>query len=121
MVDQALAHVRDRLEPAVRVRREAGHDLAVVHPPPVDALEVLADLPAGERRRRAELGVAGRIAVEVVDAEQERVDGRPLEPERHGLEHDVRHRARLRTSGDHVMPAAVRSRRYASLDVDDPG
>ena len=77
VVDQALADVGDGLEAAVRVGWEAGHDLAVVHPPAVDALEVLTELAAGERRRRAELGVARGVAVEVVDAEQERVDRLP--------------------------------------------
>ena len=70
--------IGDRLEPAVRVLREAGHDLAVVHVPAVDAGEVLADLAPVERRRRAELVVARRVGVVVVDAEQEGVDRRPL-------------------------------------------
>ena len=36
VVDEALAHVGDGLEAAVRVVREAGHVAPVVHPPAVD-------------------------------------------------------------------------------------
>ena len=51
VVDQALAHERDGLEAAMRVMREARAPSAVVHPPAVDAGEVVADLAAFERRR----------------------------------------------------------------------
>ena len=50
---QAAAHDGDGLEAAVRVLREAGHDLAVVHAPAVLALEVLAQVAPGQRRGRA--------------------------------------------------------------------
>ncbi len=75
-----------------------GHDLAVVHPPAVDAGEVLPEIASFERGGRAELVVAGRVGVEVVDAEQEGIDGRPLEVERHALEHGIGHPTRLRTA-----------------------
>jgi hypothetical protein len=68
---------------------EARHHVAVVHAPAVDALEVGADLPAGERGRGAEVLVALGVGVVVVHAEQERVDGRPLEAERHRLQHRI--------------------------------
>ena len=53
VVDQAAAHVGDGLEPAVRMLREPGHLEPVVHPPPVDAGEVGAELAPRQRRRRA--------------------------------------------------------------------
>ena len=65
---------------------------AVVHPPPVDPGEVHADVASGQRRRRAHVLVAGGIRVEVVHAEQERVDRRPLEAERHRLQNRISHR-----------------------------
>ena len=114
VVDQALPHVGDRLEAAVRVGREAGHDLAVVHAPAVDALEVLTELAAGERRRRAELGVARRVAIDVVHAEQERVGRRPLEPERHGLQHS----AHERQAKADVRDGSARTERTGRFDVD---
>ena len=52
----AVAHVRDGLEAAVRMLREAGHHVAVVHAPAVDAREVGTDArgrPAGHRARSA--------------------------------------------------------------------
>ena len=48
VVDEAAAHEGDGLEAAVRVLREAGHDLAVVHAPAVVAGEVHAEVAAGE-------------------------------------------------------------------------
>ena len=93
VVDEALAHVGDGLEAAVRVVGEPGHVTAVVHPPAVEALEVLAELAPLERHRRPRHLVARRVGVVVVHAEQERIDGRPLEPQRHRLEHRVSHAA----------------------------
>ena len=52
---------------------KAGHDVAVVHPPAVLALEVLADVPSAERGGRTEIVVAGRIVIDVMDAEEKRV------------------------------------------------
>ena len=91
VVDEATAHVRDRLEAAMGMAREPGHAPAVVHPPPVDAGEVLPELAPGEARPWSALAVAARVGVVVVDAEQERVDRRPLEPERDRLDHGVGH------------------------------
>ena len=48
VVDQATAHVGDRLEAAVGMAGEPGHVPTVVHPPAVDAGEVLAELAPGE-------------------------------------------------------------------------
>ena len=91
VVDQPPSHERDGLEAPVRVLREARDVLAVVHPPAVDPLEVLAHLPAVERRVGAQHLVAGGVRVVVVHAEQERIDRGPLEPDRNGLEDGARH------------------------------
>ena len=76
-----------------------GHDAAVVHAPAVGAGEVHADVARRERGRRAHVLVRLGIEVEVVHAEQERIDGRPLEAERDGLQHGIGHGSRLRRSG----------------------
>ncbi|MEZ4369102.1 MAG: hypothetical protein R2939_22885 [Kofleriaceae bacterium] len=89
VIDEAAPHQRHRLEAAVRVLRKPGHHLAVVHAPAVLAGEVLAEVTTGQRRRRPHRVVADRISVVVVNAEQERVDGRPLEAQRRGLADDV--------------------------------
>ena len=59
-----------------------GTVVAVVHAPAVLAAEVLADVAAGQRGVRAHAGVALRVGVVVMDAEQERVDRLPGEAER---------------------------------------
>ena len=82
MIDEPAAHDGDGLEAAVRVLREAGHHVAVVHAPAVPALEVLPDGAPGQRRSGAELVVAGRVGIVVVGAEQEGIHHRPLEAER---------------------------------------
>ena len=73
------------LEAAVGVAREARHHVAVVHPPAVLALEVHADLAAGERRGRPHGLVAGGVEVEVVDTEEEGVERLPGEAQREDL------------------------------------
>src|SRR5688572_9715344 len=73
MIDVARAHDRHGFKSAVRMLGKAGHDVAVVHPPAVLALEVLADLPSTERGGRTEPVVAGGIVIDVMDAEEERV------------------------------------------------
>ena len=75
---------------------EARDGAAVVHAPAVGAREVHADVAGLERRGRAHVLVGLGVAVEVVHAEQERVDRRPLEAERDGLQHGVGHEGRLR-------------------------
>src|SRR5688572_1156322 len=82
MVDVALADDGDRLEAAVRMLREARDDIAVIHPPAVLAFEVLPDIAAAERRLRTELVIAGRIEINVMDAEQKRVVRLPALAER---------------------------------------
>ena len=78
----APPHDGDGLEAPVRVRRKAGHGLAVVHAPAVGAGKVLAQLPAGQRCIRAEPAIAARVGIVVVDAEQEGVDGGPRKAQR---------------------------------------
>ena len=53
VVDEALAHEGDRLEATMRVLREPGNDVTVVHPPAVGTGEVHAEVARLERRRRA--------------------------------------------------------------------
>ena len=53
----------------------------------------------GERRVGTELVVAGGIVVDVMHAEQERVDRRPLEAERSDFEDGIIHAARLGPQG----------------------
>ena len=77
VVDAAFAHDGHGLEAAVRVLREARHGHAVVHVPAVAVGEVLAHLPAGQRGLGPEVGRAFGVGVVVVDAKQERVEGRP--------------------------------------------
>src|SRR5690606_1703032 len=91
VVGEAAAHDRDRLETAMRMAREARHDLPVVHPPAVAALEVLAEMTPLERCRRAEALVAGRGEIVVIGAEQKRVDARPRKPEASGTQDHVAH------------------------------
>src|SRR3954451_20702133 len=75
--------------------REAGHDLAVVHRPAVDAVEVLSEPATGQRRGRTHRRIPGRISIEVVHTEEEGISGLPLEPERERLQHCA-HGSRLR-------------------------
>ena len=91
MVDETLAHDRDRLESAMRVGGKARHRLAVVHAPAIRATEVLADRAAGERGVRTKTSVAARIGVIVVDAEQERIGGLPRETQRADTDHGSGH------------------------------
>jgi hypothetical protein len=95
VVDQPAADVGDGLEAAVRVTGEARHLLPVVHPPAVDPGEVLPDLTAVERRDGTLDLVALAVVVDMVHAEQERVDRRPLEAERERLHDGLRHAVRL--------------------------
>ena len=77
VIDVAPADDRHRLESAVRVLREAGHDVTVIHPPAVDAGKVLSDVMPGQRRGGTKLIVALRVVIDVMNAEQEGVDGLP--------------------------------------------
>jgi len=90
VIDEASAGDRDRLEATVWVAREPRHHVAVVHVPAVLVGEVLPDVAPDERRTRPELGVACRVVVLVVDAEQEGVERFPGGcAELHQLEHDT--------------------------------
>jgi hypothetical protein len=93
VVHEPTTHERDGLEAAVWVLREAGDRAPVVHPPAVDAREVHPEVAAVERRARPGHGVARRVDVEVVHAEQERVDGLPWRAEPDRLEECGAHRA----------------------------
>ena len=86
MIDVAAANDRHGLETAVRMLREAGHDITVIHAPAVDALEVLTDVVPGQRRRRTELIIALRVVIDVMDAKQERIDCLPAMTERADIE-----------------------------------
>ena len=92
VVDVSVTDERDGLEPSMGVLREARHGAAVVHLPATGAGEVHAEIPRGERGRRAHVLVGLGIPVEVVNAEQERVDGRPRESEGDDLTDRIAHR-----------------------------
>ena len=76
MVDQSLAYDGDGFEAAVRVLREARHGRVVVHAPAPPAGKVLPQVAIGQASAGPQPVVAARVGVVVVDAEQERVDGR---------------------------------------------
>ena len=116
MIDEAVAHDGDRLEAAVRMAGKAGHGAAVIHAPAVFALEVLAEVAPGQRRGGAETIVAGRVAIVVVDAEEERIGGDPLEAERRDAADDVGHADNV---SRHRYPRTQRAcvDAYESIDV----
>ena len=91
VIDEAAAHEGDRLEPAMRMLREARDIAAVVHAPTVAAGEVLTEVAAVERGVGAEPSVAARIRVVVVHTEQERVDGGPTGPQLDDLQDGIVH------------------------------
>ena len=96
VVDVPAARQRHRLKSPVRMLGKAGHGAAVVHAPPVQTGEVIADLAAGERRRRPHRVVALWIVIEVMDAEQKGINGGPGRcAEGHGLQYRRSHGARL--------------------------
>ena len=86
MVNMPLTHDGDRLKASVRVRGKAGNGLPVVHAPAVFVGEIAADLPPGQRGRRAHERISGRVVINVVHAKQKRVDGLPGEGQRCNLE-----------------------------------
>ena len=86
MVNMSLTHDGHCLEAPVRVGGKAGNGLPVVHAPAVFVGEIAADLPPGQRGRRAHVCVTGRVVVNVVHAKQKRVDGLPGEGQRCNLE-----------------------------------
>ena len=63
----------------------------MVHAPPIGARKVHADVAGLQRGRRAHVLVGRGVAVEVVDAEEERVGGGRLEAEGNGLQHGIGH------------------------------
>ena len=87
VVDEALPDERDGLEAAVRV--DAGSPGTVlpwyIRQPSMPSKSLPIDRPSSGAVG-PEIGVARRIPVEVVDAEEERIDRRPLESQRNGLE-----------------------------------
>ena len=86
VVYQASPDIGEGLEAPVGMRRKARYVGSVVHAPAVARAEVRTDLAPFERGGRTHLSVAGRIVVEVMNAEQERVDGGPLIAEGKRLE-----------------------------------
>jgi hypothetical protein len=77
VVNAALAHDGDGLKATVRVRWKAGHGVAVVHAPTVFARKVLAYCPPGQRGLWRQICVASGVGIDVVDAEQKRVQRGP--------------------------------------------
>ena len=91
VVDVALPGEGHRLEAPVGVLGEPRDRAAVVHAPAVGAREVHAEVAGLQRGCRAHVLVGRGVVVEVVDAEEERVGGGPLEAEGDGLQHGVGH------------------------------
>ena len=77
MVNEPLANDGDRLKTPVRVGWKPRYRFAVVHAPAVLARKVLAQIAPSQRGIRAHVHSATRVGIVVVDAKQERVDGRP--------------------------------------------
>src|SRR5687768_3785074 len=77
VVYEALANNRHRFESSVRMRRESGNRLAVIHAPAILAGEVLSDVAPSQRRVGAKPAIATRIRVVVMDAQQKRVNRIP--------------------------------------------
>ena len=69
VIDRSFHHRRYRLESSMRVLREAGNLVAVVHSVRLFGVKVSA-VPAP---RRLQFRVAGRVEIFVVDAEQKRI------------------------------------------------
>src|SRR5690606_6794030 len=79
VVHPAAPHDGDGFKAAVRVPGEAGYLPAMVHAPAVATGEILAEVAAAQLGSRAQRGVAARIEVLVVGAEQERVASAPMQ------------------------------------------
>ncbi len=89
VVQQPTPHHGDGLEAAMRVLWEARHHAPVVHAPAIAQLEVGSQAPPAQGGGGPELGVALRVGVVVVHAEQEGVARGPGEAQAGG-------------AGDHV-------------------
>ena len=116
MIDEPGPDVGDGLESAVRMLGEAGHHRPVIHPPTVAEREIHTQLTTFEGRSRAQTIIARRIDVEVMGAEEERIDGRPVQAEFDGLQHRVvRHGVPcLACCVSHRIAAVVRSAHVAA-------
>jgi hypothetical protein len=75
----------------MRMLREPRHDVAVVHPPAVRTGEILPDVVPLERGVGAEPRVPLRVVVDMVHAEQERIERLPLVTEGHDAKHGIGH------------------------------
>ena len=91
MIDVSVAHDCHRLETAVWVLREPGHDAAVVHAPAIFAFEILAKLASREGSGRPQALIGRWIRIVMVDTEKERVGSLPGKPERLRAKHVVGH------------------------------
>jgi uncharacterized protein DUF4440 len=91
MIDVALADNGHGLEAAMGMLGKPWDDVAVIHAPAVRVAEVLSDVVAGKRCRRAELIVALRIAIEMMDAEQKRIERLPPIAQRADLKDGIGH------------------------------
>jgi len=90
VIEEAPAHHGHGLEATMGMLRKPGDQLTVIHAPAVLALEVLTDVPAVQRRRRAQVLVAGGVLVVVMHAEQKRVGGLPRKSQRNRRQDRVR-------------------------------
>jgi chloramphenicol 3-O-phosphotransferase len=91
MIDEALPHERHRLEAPMGVLRESGDDTSVIHAPAICTREIHADVTDGQGRCRTHIVIGRRIAVHVMNAEQERVRRLPRHTEGTRLDHGVIH------------------------------
>src|SRR5262245_60829696 len=99
----------------MRMLRKPGNDVTVIHAPAVRIPEVLTDLVAGERCRGTELVVALRIEIEMVDAEQERIERLPAIAQRAHLEDRISHLPTLQYVCHDTLAQAIH-RRYGRSD-----
>jgi hypothetical protein len=101
MVDEALADIRHSFEAPMRVLGEARHDASVVHAPAVGTGEIHPEIARLEWCGRAHVLVGSRVAIQVVDAEEEWVGRAPLPAKGNSLQNRIIH---LREPNDVPRP-----------------
>ena len=77
MINKPLVYNGHGLKTTMGMLRKAWHRCSVVHAPSVAGVEILPDITAGERGRRAELVVALWIRIIVIGTKQEGVASLP--------------------------------------------